>query len=86
METDDRFDKLEIIIGDFKKDLNKVLIPELNATAIAETVHIFMAETSARITALENEVATQRGLVQAQSRVIGETLARMMGSGSTVQE
>jgi uncharacterized coiled-coil protein SlyX len=84
--TTERLDKLESEMGSLKQEISVVLVPELNALSIAETVHLFMAEVGARLTALENEVATQRNLVTAQSRVIGEAMARMMGSGSTVQE
>jgi hypothetical protein len=61
-------------------------VDRMNAAAIAETVHIFMEQVETRLQALENEVATQRGLVNNQSRVIGEAMAAMMGKGSTVQE
>jgi hypothetical protein len=85
MDTE-RLDRIETDLGALKREIAIVVVPELNALSIAETVHLFMGEVSARLTALENEVATQRGLVTAQSRVIGEAMARMMGSGSTVQE
>lgn len=62
---------------------NDVLISEMNAAALAENLAELRLHYDSRITALENDVASLRALVQKQSQVLGETLARLMGSGST---
>lgn len=61
-------------------------VNELNAKAVADNLAELREHYEQRLTALENEVASMRVLVQNQSRVIGEAMARMMGSGSTERE
>jgi len=62
------------------------LISEKNAQALADNLAELRGHYEERITALENNVASLRTLVQNQSRVIGEAMARLMGSGSTEKE
>ena len=62
------------------------LISEKNAQALADNLSELRGHYEERITALENNVASLRTLVQNQSRVIGEAMARLMGSGSTEKE
>jgi len=62
------------------------LISEKNAQALADNLAELRDHYEERITALENNVASLRTLVQNQSRVIGEAMARLMGSGSTEKE
>lgn len=62
---------------------NDVVISEMNATALAANLAELRTHYEERITALENEVASLGVLVANQSRVLGETLARLMGHGST---
>ena len=62
------------------------LISEKNAQALADNLSELREHYEERITALENNVASLRTLVQNQSRVIGEAMARLMGSGSTEKE
>lgn len=61
----------------------KEVISEMNALALAENLAELRTHYEERITALENNVASLRILVQNQSRVIGEAMTRLMGSGST---
>jgi phage host-nuclease inhibitor protein Gam len=61
-------------------------VNELNTKAVADNLAELREHYELRLTALENEVASMRVLVQNQSRVIGEAMARMMGSGSTERE
>ena len=57
-----------------------------NAEAIAENLTELRHHYEKRLTALENTVATLSTLVQNQSRVIGEALQRLMGSGPTERD
>ena len=59
------------------------LISEKNAQALADNLSELRGHYEVRITALEMQVASLRTLVQNQSRVIGEAMAKVMGSGST---
>jgi hypothetical protein len=65
-----------------KRELD-VLIGEMNAQALADNLAELRTHYDERLRALENEVASLRILVQNQSRVIGEALQRVMGTGST---
>jgi len=60
-----------------------VLIGEMNAAALAQNLNELRTHYDMRLIALENEIASMRILVQNQSRIIGEALQRVMGSGST---
>ena len=62
------------------------LISEKNAQALADNLAELRDHYEVRLTALEMQVSSLRTLVQNQSRVIGEAMARMMGSGSTEHE
>jgi len=62
------------------------LISEKNAQALADNLSELRDHYEVRLTALEMQVASLRALVQNQSRVIGEAMARLMGSGSTEKE
>ena len=55
-----------------------------NAMALAENLADLRDKYDLRITALENDVATLRHLIDAQTKVIGMALQNVMGSGSTV--
>lgn len=61
-------------------------IDERNAVALAENLTDLRIEYDRRITAMENDIASLKHLVQSQSRVIGETLQAVMGRGSTVAD
>jgi hypothetical protein len=69
--------------GEDKQAAGKVLISEMNAQALADNLAELRGHYDERIDALENSVASLRILVNNQSRVIGEAMARMMGPGST---
>jgi hypothetical protein len=58
-------------------------VDEMNALALAANIADHRATTDTRFTALENQVASLSTLVQNQSRVIGEFIQRVAGSGST---
>lgn len=62
------------------------LISEKNAQALADNLSELRDHYEVRLTALEMQVSSLRTLVQNQSRVIGEAMARLMGSGSTEKE
>jgi hypothetical protein len=62
------------------------LISEKNAQALADNLSELRDHYEVRLTALEMQVSSLRTLVQNQSRVIGEAMAKMMGSGSTEKE
>jgi len=61
-------------------------IDEMNAMALAENLAELRTHYEQRLTALENDVASMRTLIQNQSQVIGQALQAVMGSGSTVKE
>jgi hypothetical protein len=63
-----------------------IAIGEMNAQALAMNLAELRTHYDERITALENEIAAMRTLVQNQSRVIGEALQRTMGAGSTERD
>jgi len=73
-------------MGDEEKQLGDVLISELNAMALAANLAELRTHYDERLLALENDVATMRDLIQKQTQVIGDTIQRVMGSGSTVKE
>ena len=60
-----------------------VLIGEMNAAALAQNLNELRTHYDLRLSAVENELVSMRILVQNQSRVIGEALQRIMGTGST---
>jgi hypothetical protein len=62
---------------------NGVLISEMNAQALADNLAELRIRYDDRLLAIERELATTRSLVQRQSQVIGEALARLYGSGPT---
>lgn len=74
--------------GEFKQTKRErdVLISEMNAQALADNLAELRGHYDVRLLALENEVASLRVLVGHQSRVIGEALQRVMGTGSTERE
>ena len=61
-------------------------VDEMNAQALAENLAELRTHYEQRLTALENDVASMRILIQNQSQVIGQALQAVMGSGSTVKE
>ena len=61
-------------------------ISVMNAMAIADNLAELREHYETRLTALENEVATQRILINKQSQLIGQALQNVMGHGSTVKE
>jgi len=68
------------------KRANRQFIDETNAAAIVANLTELREQYEARLNGLENEVASLKTLVENQSRVLGQTIARMMGSGSTESE
>jgi hypothetical protein len=60
-------------------------VDEINAHALAEAIDDLRNSYEDRLTALENDIATMRGLIDSQSQVIGQTLQSVMGHGSTVK-
>lgn len=61
-------------------------VDEMNAQALSDRMDHLEEEWSRRFTAMENELAAMRKLVDNQSRVIGEAMQAAMGSGSTVPD
>jgi len=61
-------------------------ISEMNALALAENLTELREHYEVRLTALENDVASMRILIQKQSQVIGQALQNVMGHGSTEQD
>ncbi len=59
---------------------------EMNDIALAEAIDSLRKDHEERIAVLERQVETLRQLIQSQTQVIGDTLQRVMGSGSTEQD
>jgi len=80
-----------VLVTDPTPDKDPLQI-ELNKRNLDTLYQVFellsnkLDEQTARITSMENEIATTRSLVQSQSQVIGQALQAVMGSGSTVRE
>ena len=59
------------------------LLSSRNAQALADNIADMRRTYGRDIAALQNDVAALRQLVNDQSRVIGQALQHVMGSGST---
>jgi len=57
-----------------------------NLQGVTDTMADLREQYEIRLIALENEVASLRNIVQAQTQVIGDALQRIMGSGSTERD
>lgn len=59
---------------------------EMNAMALAQNLAQLRDHYEARLTAIENKLASIEQLMVSQQRVLNEALVMAYGKGSTVQE